>query len=65
MLIHREYMRKARAAMRWGLALNYADGPGFGPKKGTFIFDMRDAKTGEQLAYWEKDVDCSGKSENA
>lgn len=24
------------------------------PKSGKFIFDMRDEKTGEQLAYWEK-----------
>lgn len=55
MLIHREYMRKSRAAMNWGMTLKYADGPGFAPKKGTFIFDMRDAKTGEQLVYWEKD----------
>jgi len=36
-----------------GLNLRYED-MSVGPKKGVMIFDMRDAKTGEQLAYWEK-----------
>ena len=38
-----------------GLHLNYAEEGLLCPKKGVMIFDMRDAKTGEQLAYWEKE----------
>jgi len=47
-------MRRTRQQVKMGLALQHAEA-GPRPKKGTFIFDMRDAETGEQLVYFEKD----------
>lgn len=56
MSLHREKMRRARHGYKVGMSLLY-------PEKmatlttqanGTFIFDMKDATTGEQLVYWEK-----------
>ena len=37
-----------------GLSMDYAESALFRMKAGTLIFDMWDAETGEQLAYWEK-----------
>ena len=53
-MAHSERMKRARQQVKMGLGLNYAE-PSVRPRKGTFIFDMRDARTGEQLAYFEKD----------
>jgi|SaaInlV_200m_DNA_4_1039719.scaffolds.fasta_scaffold05607_2 hypothetical protein len=49
-----EQMKRQRQQVKMGLALQFADAP-LRAKKGTFIFDMKDAETGEQLAYFEKD----------
>jgi hypothetical protein len=54
MRIRQEFLQKAREKMNMGLNLQYAD-MGFGPKKGSVIFDMRDARTGDALAFFEKD----------
>lgn len=50
---HSDQVRRTRQAVKMGLGLQFPDS-GRAPK-GTFIFDMRDARTGEQLAYFEKD----------
>lgn len=55
-----QIIRKARfsrpgSGHKMGLALRYADGAITRQAKGTFILDMRDARTGEQLHYFEKD----------
>lgn len=50
---HYEHMKRTRQAVKMGLGFQYRE-VGFQPK-GTFIFEMKDAKTGEVLAYWEKD----------
>ena len=54
--IHREQVRRFReTGMKVGMELFYAEQAGLMAKaKGTVIFDMRDAQTGEQLAHWEK-----------
>lgn len=53
--IRRETMPRAREELHMGLNLRFAE-VGLGrPKHGRIIFDMRDARTGEQLAYWEQD----------
>ncbi len=52
---HRETVRRASPGMKWGLGIRHMEPAMLAPKKGTFIFDMRDARTGEQLAYWEED----------
>jgi hypothetical protein len=51
---HNERMRRTRQQVKMGLGLENAE-EWLRPVKGTFIFDMRDAETGEQLAYFEKD----------
>jgi len=53
-MAHSERMKRTRQQVKVGLALRHAE-LGFRPRKGTFIFDMRDARTGEQLHYFEKD----------
>jgi len=55
-----EQMKRQRQQVKLGLALQYADAP-LRAKKGTFIFDMKDAETGEQLAYFEKDTENQSK----
>lgn len=46
--------RAGTQLLTMGMTLLHIEPPMKAPK-GTFIFDMRDAKTGEQLAYFEKD----------
>lgn len=54
--VFRDRVKRAQEEMHMGLHLRYAEMALLGrPKKGTFIFDMRDARTGEQLAYFERD----------
>lgn len=53
--LHRDRIKRAGGQLaEVGLTLTHIEAP-LGAPKGTFIFDMRDAKTGEQLAYFEKD----------
>ena len=49
----REKMRQVTQGVKWGLGARFADTLLLQPT-GTFIFDMRDARSGEQLVYWEK-----------
>lgn len=50
---HSDKMKRTRQAVKMGLGFQY---PEFGrAPKGTFIVEMTDAKTGERLAYFEKD----------
>jgi len=51
---YNERMRRTRQQVKMGLGLQFSE-TGLRPTKGTFIFDMRDAETGEQLVYFEKD----------
>jgi len=51
---HSEKMTRARQAVRLGLGMQFPEF-GIAPKKGTLILEMRDAKTGEVLVYFEKD----------
>lgn len=53
--MYNERMKRSRQQVKLGLALDYVEVPLLRPKKGTFIFDMRDARTGEQIHYFEKD----------
>ena len=49
-------IKPAREGVKMGLNLGvYRELMSIGPKKGIFILDMRDSKTGRQLAYWEKE----------
>jgi len=54
MALHQDRMRlqAANQQFKMGMGMMYPE-IGVTPK-GTFIFDMKDAKTGEQLVYWEK-----------
>ena len=47
-------MKKAHPALKVGLSLFHAEKAPLVPK-GTFIFEMTDAKTGERLAHFERD----------
>jgi hypothetical protein len=47
-------MRRVRQGVKWGMGMRQQDAFLTGEAKGTFIFDMWDAETGEVLAYWEK-----------
>lgn len=51
---HSERMKRTRQAVKMGLGLQFPE-VGLSPRKGTFIFDLRDTKTGEVLTYFEKD----------
>jgi len=55
--LHRETFNRANEGfkMNINLGLFQENVPMIRLAKGTFIFDMRDSRTGEQLAYWEKD----------
>ena len=53
-MAHSERMRRTRQQVKMGLGLDFAES-GARPRKGTFIFDMRDARTGRQLKYFERD----------
>lgn len=53
--LHSDRIKRAGGQLvEVGMNLKHNEHPMMTPK-GTFIFDMRDAKTGEQLAYFEKD----------
>ena len=47
-------MKKAGEGLKWGLSMEMHETL-LVPRKGTFIFDMRDAETGEPQVYWEKE----------
>ena len=51
---HRDRMKKAGEGLKWGLSMEMHETL-LVPRKGTFIFDMRDAETGEPQVYWEKE----------
>jgi hypothetical protein len=52
-IIRKAKFSQPRSGFKMGMAMRYADF--MRAAKGTFIFDMRDAATGEQLHYFEKD----------
>jgi hypothetical protein len=52
--IHKEQLKQASQAVKLGSALDYAETASMSPK-GRFILEMRDAKTGRVLEFWEKD----------
>ena len=57
-MAHRETLRRANEQVKFSLDAGvYQDK--MLTAKGKFIFDMRDAKTGEQLAYFEKDLNSN------
>lgn len=49
---YHEHAKRTRQAVKMGMGLEFPEG-GVKPK-GTFIFEMKDAQTGEVLAYFEK-----------
>lgn len=49
-----ENARRTRQAVKMGMGLTFPE-MGFHPKKGSFLFEMRDAKTGEVLSAFERD----------
>ena len=52
--VHRERIGKISQGIKMGMNIGtFMENAALNPS-GTFIFDMRDAKTGEQLAYFEK-----------
>lgn len=53
MAIHREKMSRAGEAVKMGMSILHSESGVLGAK-GSFIFEMKDARTGEILAYWEK-----------
>lgn len=56
MSLHHEKIGGPRQGVHLGLGLHHEEATAMmlGAKSGTLILDMRDAKTGEQLAYFEK-----------
>lgn len=56
MSLHKEHMKRAKPAIKLGLATEWSE-PGAWLQTqamGTFICEMKDAATGEVLLYWEK-----------
>jgi hypothetical protein len=53
-ILRKARFSRPRSGHKMGLALRYADAGVTRDAEGTFIFDMRDASTGEQLHYFEK-----------
>lgn len=53
--VHHDEMSKARQAVKMGLDIVQTEVGSFAPKKGTLIVEMRDARSGEVLAHFEKD----------
>jgi hypothetical protein len=53
--VYNEKMKRKRTQVKLGFQLNHTEVSLLRPRKGTFLFDMRDARTGEQLVYFEKD----------
>lgn len=52
--IHKDQMSRAKTGFKLGMGMLYKDTVGVLGATGTFIFDLRDAKTGQQLHYFEK-----------
>ena len=52
-LIRRAYMPRPLHGVKMGMGILHREDAVFSAK-GSFIFDMRDADSGEQLAYWEQ-----------
>lgn len=51
----RDHMHRPRHGVKVGLGLRHDETIAYAAfAKGTFIVDMRDGRTGEQLVYWEK-----------
>jgi len=57
MSFHHEKIQGPRQGVHLGLGIRHEEAAALmlGAKKGVLIFDMRDAKTGESLVYWEKE----------
>ena len=53
-MAHIERVKRTRQQVNMALGIQHAE-CGMRPRKGTFIFDLKDARTGEQLEYFEKD----------
>lgn len=53
--VHHDKMARTRQAVKMGLDIVHDETGFFAPKKGTLILEMRDARTGEVLAHFEKD----------
>ncbi len=53
--IHRERMHRPAQGMKMGLNVGPLPDSASFLKSGKVIFDLRDSRTGEQLAYWERD----------
>lgn len=52
---HQEHVGRPRQGVKFGLGIRHEEmAQAIGAKNGSLIFDMRDARTGEQLVYWEK-----------
>ena len=51
--LQREKMKRMRQAMKLGASVSHADHFPIG--KGTFMLEMKDARTGEVLVSWQKD----------
>lgn len=54
MSLHHEKIKAPNQGIKLGLGLSHMETAFLGGAEGVFIFDMRDAKTGEQLHYFEK-----------
>lgn len=53
---HEDHLNPARQGVKMGMLLSQVEPLSLiGQARGSFIFDLRDARTGEQLAYWEQD----------
>ena len=53
-IVKKDQMGKARTGLKMGMGMAHHDRIPVLGATGTFIFDMRDAKTGQQLHYFEK-----------
>jgi len=51
---HEDHLNPTRQGVKMGMFLPQVEPLSLmGQAKGYFIFDLRDARTGEQLVYWE------------
>lgn len=53
-MLYREKTGPVKQGVKMMLETAYTEDRPVNTAKGSFIFDLRDARTGEQLAYWEK-----------
>jgi len=53
--IYQDRMPTTRQGFKMGLTLEHQEEKALGAKKGLIIFEMRDTKSDEKLAHWEKE----------